>query len=234
MFRRRHQIPLRERLRRWLWPHIGWRRMGTYAVKRITRLRHAPQHRGRLRLRRGDLVHAVPGLPRDQRLPAVPGGARQLPGGRDRHTGRQSLDPSVPLAARATTSGMRCWAALPRRSNRSSIGISPPSLIRWRRCSGPWPSAAFPSAWWPGSLLFSAGADRRGLPGGTGRGGGRAGAPPSGAHPASPDARRALIHPGQARRLPVYPAPGAAGGERSRDLGPAFTTRTARPNGEVA
>ena len=42
MFRRRDQIPLRQRLRRWLWPHIGWRRMGTYVVKRITRLTGTP------------------------------------------------------------------------------------------------------------------------------------------------------------------------------------------------
>jgi uncharacterized protein len=42
VFRRRDQIPLRERLRRWLWPHIGWRRMGTYVVKRTTRLSGTP------------------------------------------------------------------------------------------------------------------------------------------------------------------------------------------------
>jgi uncharacterized protein len=42
MFRRRHHVPLRQRLRRWLWPHIGWRRMGMYVVKRITRLSGTP------------------------------------------------------------------------------------------------------------------------------------------------------------------------------------------------
>jgi uncharacterized protein (DUF2062 family) len=29
-------------MRRWLWPHIGWRRMGTYVVKRVTRLSGTP------------------------------------------------------------------------------------------------------------------------------------------------------------------------------------------------
>jgi uncharacterized protein (DUF2062 family) len=42
VFRRRHPIPLRERLRRWLWPHIGWRRLGLYLVKRLTRLPGSP------------------------------------------------------------------------------------------------------------------------------------------------------------------------------------------------
>jgi uncharacterized protein len=42
VFRRRDQIPLRQRLRRLLWPHIGWRRMGTYVIKRITRLAGTP------------------------------------------------------------------------------------------------------------------------------------------------------------------------------------------------
>jgi uncharacterized protein (DUF2062 family) len=42
VFRRRHQIPPWQRLRRWLWPHIGWRRMGTYVVKRATRLSGTP------------------------------------------------------------------------------------------------------------------------------------------------------------------------------------------------
>jgi uncharacterized protein (DUF2062 family) len=29
-------------LSRWLWPHIGWRRMGTYVVRRLTRLSGSP------------------------------------------------------------------------------------------------------------------------------------------------------------------------------------------------
>jgi hypothetical protein len=42
MFRRRQPIPLWRRLRGWLWPHIGWRRLGTYLVKRLTRLPGTP------------------------------------------------------------------------------------------------------------------------------------------------------------------------------------------------
>jgi uncharacterized protein len=42
VFRRRHQISPWQRLRRWLWPHIGWRRMATYVVKRATRLPGTP------------------------------------------------------------------------------------------------------------------------------------------------------------------------------------------------
>jgi hypothetical protein len=42
MFRRRQSIPLGRRLRGWLWPHIGWRRLGTYLVKRLTRLPGTP------------------------------------------------------------------------------------------------------------------------------------------------------------------------------------------------
>ena len=42
MFRRRHPIPLWRRLRGWLWPDIGWRRLGTYLVKRITRMPGTP------------------------------------------------------------------------------------------------------------------------------------------------------------------------------------------------
>jgi hypothetical protein len=42
MFRRRHQFSPWQRLRRWLWPHIGWRRMGTYVIKRATRLSGSP------------------------------------------------------------------------------------------------------------------------------------------------------------------------------------------------
>jgi uncharacterized protein (DUF2062 family) len=42
MFRRRQSIPLGRRLRGWLWPQIGWRRLGTYLVKRLTRLPGTP------------------------------------------------------------------------------------------------------------------------------------------------------------------------------------------------
>ena len=42
MFRRRHPITLWRRLRGWLWPHIGWRRLGIYLVKRLTRLPGTP------------------------------------------------------------------------------------------------------------------------------------------------------------------------------------------------
>jgi uncharacterized protein len=42
VFRRRHPVPLRERLSRWLWPHIGWRRTGAYLLKRTVRLSGTP------------------------------------------------------------------------------------------------------------------------------------------------------------------------------------------------
>jgi len=42
VFRRRLPIPLWRRLRGWLWPDIGWRRLGIYLVKRITRLPGTP------------------------------------------------------------------------------------------------------------------------------------------------------------------------------------------------
>jgi uncharacterized protein len=42
VFRRRHPIPPWQRLRRWLWPHIGWRRAGAYLFKRVTRLSGTP------------------------------------------------------------------------------------------------------------------------------------------------------------------------------------------------
>lgn len=42
MFRRRDPIPLWRRLRGWLWPDIGWRRLGIYLVKRVTRLPGTP------------------------------------------------------------------------------------------------------------------------------------------------------------------------------------------------
>jgi hypothetical protein len=42
VFRRRDPIPLWQRLRRWLWPNIGWRRTGAYLFKRVTRLSGTP------------------------------------------------------------------------------------------------------------------------------------------------------------------------------------------------
>lgn len=42
MFRRRIPRPLWQRLRGWLWPHVGWRRAGAYYVKRLLRLPGTP------------------------------------------------------------------------------------------------------------------------------------------------------------------------------------------------
>jgi uncharacterized protein (DUF2062 family) len=42
VFRRRDHVPFQQRLRRWLWPQIGWRRTGAYVVKRILRLSDTP------------------------------------------------------------------------------------------------------------------------------------------------------------------------------------------------
>jgi uncharacterized protein (DUF2062 family) len=42
VFRRRNQVPLWQRLRGWLWPHIGWRRHGLYVLKRLTRMPGTP------------------------------------------------------------------------------------------------------------------------------------------------------------------------------------------------
>jgi uncharacterized protein len=42
VFRRRNPIPLWRRLRGWVWPDIGWRRLGIYLVKRVTRLPGTP------------------------------------------------------------------------------------------------------------------------------------------------------------------------------------------------
>lgn len=42
MFRRRNQVPLWQRLRGWMWPHIGWRRHGLYVLKRLTRMPGTP------------------------------------------------------------------------------------------------------------------------------------------------------------------------------------------------
>lgn len=42
MFRRRNPLPLGQRLKGWLWPHIGWRRLGRYVVKRLIRLAGTP------------------------------------------------------------------------------------------------------------------------------------------------------------------------------------------------
>lgn len=42
MFRRRNPLSLWRRLCSWLWPHIGWARAVTYAVKRVKRLPGTP------------------------------------------------------------------------------------------------------------------------------------------------------------------------------------------------
>jgi uncharacterized protein (DUF2062 family) len=42
MFRRRHPIPLGQRVHGWLWPQMGWRRLGTYLIRRLTRLPGTP------------------------------------------------------------------------------------------------------------------------------------------------------------------------------------------------
>jgi len=42
VFRRRNQMPLWQRLRGWVWPHIGWRRHGRYVLKRLTRMPGTP------------------------------------------------------------------------------------------------------------------------------------------------------------------------------------------------
>ncbi|MGI9451368.1 MAG: DUF2062 domain-containing protein [Geminicoccaceae bacterium] len=38
MFGRRKELPLWARLKGWLWPAMGWRRLGTYLLMRLTRL----------------------------------------------------------------------------------------------------------------------------------------------------------------------------------------------------
>lgn len=43
MFRRRHPIPLLERVLSWLWPPIGWRRATAYVVVRVKRLPGTPR-----------------------------------------------------------------------------------------------------------------------------------------------------------------------------------------------
>ena len=115
VFRRRHQIPLGQRLRRWLWPHIGWRRMGTYVVKRVTRLSGTP-HSIAAGAACGVAISFTPfmGFHLVGAFLLCLGGPGQLPGGRRRHTGRQSLDPAVHLArelpARACAAGRSCRA----------------------------------------------------------------------------------------------------------------------------
>jgi uncharacterized protein (DUF2062 family) len=42
VFRRRNPLPLVQRLKGWLWPHIGWRRLGRYVVMRLIRLAGTP------------------------------------------------------------------------------------------------------------------------------------------------------------------------------------------------
>jgi uncharacterized protein len=43
MFRSRHPISVSRRVRRWLWPEMGWRRLGTYLVRRLARLPGTPR-----------------------------------------------------------------------------------------------------------------------------------------------------------------------------------------------
>jgi uncharacterized protein (DUF2062 family) len=42
VFRRRNPIPFWQRFWGWLWPRIGWRRLGRYMVKRLIRLPGTP------------------------------------------------------------------------------------------------------------------------------------------------------------------------------------------------
>ena len=44
MFGRRKELPFWVRLKGWLWPAMGWRRLGTYLVKRLTRLPGTPHN----------------------------------------------------------------------------------------------------------------------------------------------------------------------------------------------
>lgn len=39
---RRNPLPLLQRLRRWMWPHIGWRRTGRYLMMRLHRMPGSP------------------------------------------------------------------------------------------------------------------------------------------------------------------------------------------------
>lgn len=42
MFGRKKELPLWMRLKSWLWPDMGWRRLGVYLLKRLTRLSGTP------------------------------------------------------------------------------------------------------------------------------------------------------------------------------------------------
>ena len=42
MFRRRDKLPVRRRVREWLWPSSGWRRSSRYLMHRILRLNDSP------------------------------------------------------------------------------------------------------------------------------------------------------------------------------------------------
>ena len=44
MFGRKKELPFWVRLKGWLWPAMGWRRLGVYVLKRLTRLPGTPQH----------------------------------------------------------------------------------------------------------------------------------------------------------------------------------------------
>jgi uncharacterized protein (DUF2062 family) len=42
MFRRRNKLPVRRRVREWLWPSAGWRRSSRYLMHRVLRLNDSP------------------------------------------------------------------------------------------------------------------------------------------------------------------------------------------------
>lgn len=44
MFGRRKELPLWDRLKGWLWPAMGWRRLGVYLLKRLVRLPGTPHN----------------------------------------------------------------------------------------------------------------------------------------------------------------------------------------------
>ena len=99
MFRRRHPIPLWRRLQGWLWPHIGWRRLGIYLVKRLTRLPGTP-HSIAAGFACGTAISFTPfiGFHSAASVPLSFLRPRQLPRRPGRHAGRQSLDLPADLA----------------------------------------------------------------------------------------------------------------------------------------
>ena len=44
MFGRRKELPLWDRLKGWLWPAMGWKRLGVYLLKRLVRLPGTPHN----------------------------------------------------------------------------------------------------------------------------------------------------------------------------------------------